>query len=198
MRRCDLVDEGLVAGGEVADHVGLMRGGAAGEHGGDERGSAGSADVAGEVGEAGDVVVLGLLYADVGDGVDGNEEEGEAGGLEDAQEDEASIADAEVHGVHRDERAGEHEEAVGDELARVDLADEEADDRHHGHHHEACGREDHAGELRGVAEQGLDELRDEDGGAVEGEAKHEHQDEADGEVAALEEGEIEDGAMVDA
>ncbi len=78
---------------------------------------------------------------------------------------------------------GEHDEAIGDELARIDLADEEADDGHHGHHHEAGGREDQAGELGGVAEQGLDELRDEDGGAVEREAEHEHQDEADGEVA---------------
>ena len=84
----DLVHEGRVAGGEVADHVGLVRGGAAGEHGGHERCSAGAADVAGEVGEAGDVVVLRLLHADVGDGVDGDEEEGEARGLEAAQEDE--------------------------------------------------------------------------------------------------------------
>ena len=97
-----------------------------------------------------------------------------------------------------DQRDGQHEEAVGDELARVDPADEEADDGHHAHHHEAGGREHQAGEFGGVAEQGLDELRDEDGGAVEREAEHEHQDEADGEVAALEEREIEDGPVADA
>ena len=91
---------------EVADHVVLVRGGAAREHGGQEGRSAGAADVAGEVGEAGDVVVLRLLHADVGDGVDGDEEEGEAGGLEAAQKDEVVVADAEIHGVHGDQRRG--------------------------------------------------------------------------------------------
>ena len=44
----------------------------------------------------------------------------------------------------------------------------------------------------------MDELRDEDGGGVEREAEDEHQGEADGEVAALEESEVEDGAVADA
>jgi hypothetical protein len=135
----DLIGEGLVAAGEVADHAAFVRGRAAGEHGGEEGCSAGAADVAGEVGEAGDVVALGLLYADVGDGIDGDEEEGESGGLEAAEEDEAGIADGEVHGVHGDQREGKHAEAVEHELAGVDLAGEEAHYGHHAHHHESGG-----------------------------------------------------------
>src|SRR5258708_35838283 len=116
------MDEGVVAGGQVANQVVFVRGGATGEHGGDEGCSARAADVAGEVGEAGDVVVLGLLYTDVGDGVDGDEEEGEARGLEDAQEDEASVANAEIHRVHGDEREGNHREPEPHHLPSVDLA----------------------------------------------------------------------------
>src|ERR1700733_9506115 len=55
--------------------------------------------------------------------------------------------------------------------------------------------EDETGKFGGVAKQCLDELRNEDGGAVQREAKHEHQDKADGEVAALEQGEANNGAM---
>ena len=51
---------------------------------------------AGEVGEAGNVVVFASLHADIGDGVDRDEEKGQTGGLEHAHEDEFAVADVEV------------------------------------------------------------------------------------------------------
>src|SRR4051794_11791561 len=97
--------------------------------------------------------------------------------------------------MHGDQGDGQHDEPVGDELARVDLADEKTDHRHHAHHHHSGGREHKAGELRSVAEQCLYELRDEDRSAIEGEAENEHQQKADGEVAALEQREVQDRSM---
>src|SRR4051812_46507274 len=71
-----LLHKGLIAGGQVTDHVCLVRSSQAGKHRGDERCAARPTNIAREIREAGDVVALGLLYPDVGDHVDRNEQKG--------------------------------------------------------------------------------------------------------------------------
>ena len=80
---------------------------AAGEDGDEEGGAAAAADVAGEIHEAGDVVVLLAGDVGVGEGVDGDEEEGEAGGLEDAHPGDVGVAGLGIDGAQREEGGGE-------------------------------------------------------------------------------------------
>ncbi len=157
--------------------------------------SAGSTDVSRKIGQAGDVVVLVLLHTHIGDRVDWNEEKGQTGGLEDAHEHQLAIADTQVDLRHVQQADGEIEEAEGNQLARVHLAGKKADHRHHGHHHEAGRREHKPGKLRGIPQQRLDELRNQDGRAVQGEAQHKHQDEGDREGPSGEQGQVQQGAI---
>ena len=83
--------------------------------------------------------------------------------------------------------------AEADHDARVEFAERAPCDGHHDHHHEACGREDHAGAFGGVAEEDLQVLRDENGRAEEHHAEDELQKDGGAEVAVLKEFEVDDG-----
>ena len=63
------------------------------------------------------------------------------------------------------------------------------------HEREAAGGDGHAGLAGGVAHDFLQELRDEDGGGVEDDADHEHDELGHADVAALEEAQVEDGVF---
>ena len=130
-----LAHKSFAGAGEKAAHRVFMRGGSSGEHGGHERRAGRAANVARQVGQAGDVVAFALFHAHIGERVDGDEQEREPGGLEAAHEDELAIAEPEVQLAHVEHAQREHHEAIGQQLARVDLAGKGADHGHHGHHH---------------------------------------------------------------
>ena len=127
-----------------------------------------------------DVVVFGLFHADIGNGVDGNKEKGQTRSLENAHKDKLAVTDAEVDIGHVDEAGSEHKKAKTDQFAGIDFAGQEANDGHHGHHHEAGRGEHETSQLGGIAKKSLDELRNENRCAVEGEAQDEHEHKADG------------------
>ncbi len=70
--------------------------------------------------------------------------------------------------------------------------DQPADHRHQGHDRETARRYDHARQRRGVAQQILRQQRDHRGAAKQHEAQHEHEDESGGEIAVLEQGQVDD------
>jgi len=184
------------AGAGVGGELHLVGLGGAGEEGSEQCCAGGAAEVSGEVGEAGDLVGLGGWHADVVERADGDEDQWEADDLEGSPEGDGAKA-----GVERE--AGEIVEACGgdavadaDEEAGVHAADEASSDNHHGHKDEAAGGEHHAGALCGVAEEGLEVLRDEDRGAEEHHAEDELEEDGGAEVAVFEELEVDDGVGV--
>jgi hypothetical protein len=77
----------------------------------------------------------------------------------------------------------------------VEFGREGAGDGEEDHEDEAAGGDGHAGLAGGVAHDFLEVLRDEDGGGVEAGADHEHDELGHGDVAALEEAEVDDGVV---
>ena len=174
----------------MGGEIGLMHLGAAGKHGGDKGNSEAAAKIAHQVDHGRDLVVLLLRHTDVADGVDGDEEESQSNRLVDAIHHGGSEIDAQIERTHVEHGRSQSDEAEGDQFARIDARDQVPDDGHHGHDHQASGRKRHAGQLRGVSHHGLQKLRNQDGGAVEHETEGEHQQVADGEVAVLQQTQI--------
>ncbi len=155
----------------------------AGEEGGQQRGADGATEVAREVGEAGDLVGLRAWDADVVEGADGDEDERQSDDLEHAPERDGAEAGVEREPceVVESECGGRYAEQT---MRRGSILPQgAAGDHHHDDHDEAAGREDEAGALRGVAEQDLEVLRDEDGGAEEHHAEDELEEDGGAEVA---------------
>ena len=187
-------------GDGVGDNVGseglLVGLGGAGDEGGEERGAGAAADVAGEVGEGGDLVGFFERHADVVEGADGNEDEGQRHHLEDAPLGDGAEGGVEIEPGEVVDAEGGAEVSGGGHGARIDLADGAAGDEHHEHEGETGGGEHHAGAFGGVAEQGLQVLRDEDGGAEEHHAEDELEEDGGAEVSVLEELDVDDGVGV--
>ena len=78
-------------------------------------------------------------------------------------------------------------------LRAIEFGRERSGDGEEEHEHESAGGDGHAGLAGGVAHDLLQELRDEDGGGVEGDADHEHDELGHADVAAREEAQVEDG-----
>ena len=186
---------GAVAGGGVLDEEGLVALGETGEQGGDDGDADRAADVAGEGAEAGDLVVFVLRDAGVAERVDGDEEEGEADSDAGAPTDGGPEGDLGVDVGHAPESPGGDDEADGDEDAGVEFGCERTGDGEEEHEDEAAGGDGHAGLAGGVAHDFLQELGDEDGGGVEGDSDHEHDELGHGEVAVFEEAEVDDGVV---
>ena len=129
-------------------------------------------------------------------GVDRDEEKSQARGLVDARPGEGRVVGVERQAAHVPERRRRDGQAEGDHEPHVDDADQPPDDRHQRHHGEPAGRDDEAGVGRGVAEELLDQLGDQDRAAEQDEAQHHHQDVGEREVAALEQMEVDDRVVV--
>ena len=80
--------------------------------------------------------------------------------------------------------AGEPE---SDQIARIQLTDGDPNDRHEEEHDNTSRRQNHPGGRGGVAEQSLQQLRNQYGTSVECQAKHEHHEAGYREGAVLQE-----------
>ena len=152
--------EGRVAGGGVVREHGQVLLALAGKQGGDEADADASAEVAHEGGESADLVVFFLRDARVAERVDGDEEEGQAEGDDDAPTDGQAEADVEIDLGHAPEAEGGDDEADGDELAGIEFGRECAGDGEEGHEHESAAGDGHAGLAGGVAHDLLEKLRE--------------------------------------
>src|SRR5271170_5928648 len=128
----------------------------------------GAADVAHEVEDAAGVAELLVVQGPVSCDVDRDEDEGEAeasdedggqeGGGGDVQRDVAEVESCEAEG----------DEADGEEVTRVDLVGEVADERQAADGADAAGRDHQASGEGGVSEQFLIEEGQDDDGGVDG------------------------------
>jgi hypothetical protein len=96
---------------------------------------------------------------------------------------------------HSEEAVGGDDESDGDEFAGVEFGRECSRDWEKDHEDEAAGRDSHSGLAGGVAHDFLEVLRNEDGGGVERCSDHEHDELGHGDVASLEEAQVDDGVV---
>jgi hypothetical protein len=82
-------------------------------------------------------------------------------------------ADTKIDIRDMEEPEGGEGETYRDDRARVELGGQDTSDRHHDGKRGSSGRQCHARQLRGVAEIVLQELRQQNGAAVENHAKDE-------------------------
>jgi methylmalonyl-CoA epimerase len=136
-----------------------------------------------------------LRNSGVAKGVDGDEEEGQSDGDDGAPAYGEAEVDLLVDVSHSEEAVGGDDESDGDQLAWVEFGRERSCDWEEDHENEAAGGDGHAGLASGVAHDFLEVLRDEDGGGVEGCSDHEHDELGHGNVAALEEAQVDDGVV---
>ena len=85
----------------------------------------------------------------------------------------------------------------GQQFARLDLAHENADDRHEQERSQAARKHGHAGFQSGVSHERLQPQWKQDGAAIEHEAQHGHKKDAGGVSAVLEDPEIHHGMAGD-
>ena len=146
----------------------------ASEQRGDKTDADATSQVAHECGEPADLVVLLLRDSGVAERIDGNEQEWQAEGDEDAPTDRHAEADVEIDGGHSPKAEGCDDETHGDEFARIEFGRECACYREEEHEHQAAGGNGHAGLAGGVAHDFLEKLRDQHSGGVKRDAHHEH------------------------
>ena len=177
----------------VAGEIGLALLGGAGDESGDQSDANAAADVADEADHAGDLIIFLARDVDIGQDVGGNENEGEAEDLIDAQHGGGAEIDAKGQvGAHVIERGGGDAETKTHHGALIEFGNEKTGERHHEHHGEAAGGERFAGADGGVAEEQLQELGDEHGGAIEHDAQDEHETHGDAEIALFQERQFDD------
>jgi len=179
-----------------SDDLVLMELGAASDHGLRGRDSDGAADIAEQVEDAAGVSDFLVAQRGVtlrGDG-DEDEAEGEAG--DDDGPEKRPGADAEVDVAEGERHESEDDEAEGEQVARVHLVGEHADDGHGHDGAESARANDDAGGEGGVAEQLLIVEREQGDGGVDRNSEEKDEQAADGEVAVAEDTQADDGGAI--
>ena len=143
------------------------------DEGGEQRCACAAADVAGEIGEAGDLIALLRGDTDVVECADGDEDEWQGHHLENAPDSSRAECCVQVEPRKVVDADGGAEIASATWRGSTLLARRLRRDDHHDHEHESGGREHHTGSFGGVAEQGLQILRDKDRRAKEHHAEDE-------------------------
>src|ERR1039458_6552047 len=173
-----------------------MHSGAAGEQGLGDGDADRSADVAHEVEEAAGIANLLVAQSAVGGGGDGDKDERQGESCNENREQQGGGGDVEVDAAEVERGEAEDSESEGEQVARVDLVGEIADDGHAADGADAAGRDHQAGSEGSVAEQLLIEERQDDDGGVDGDAEQEDERAADSEVAVLKQLEIDHGLVL--
>ena len=110
--------------------------------------------------------------------------------LKEAQPRGVAEAHGEVNRRHVEQCKRRNGEAEGQQVAGIHTRNQNADDGHADEGGDAAEGERFAGIERGVAHDGLQHLRNQDGGAVERDAEDEHHEEGKREGAAAEEAQL--------
>src|SRR3974390_2397142 len=185
-----------IGGRSVGDEVGLVDLALAGQERRQHGNAHAATEVADEVANAGDLVAHVPGDSDVAEDADRDEDESQAGHLVTAPKDHGPEIDGEAEVGDVVERDRGHGEAAGNHVAGIDFGGQQAGDGEEEDQHEARGRQDFTGLLRGVAHHGLQEERYQNGGAKQGSAEDEVEEHGGGEIAVLEQLQFENGVRM--
>ena len=180
---------------QMIDEIILMHLRAAGDDRCRNRNADAAAEIAGDIDERGGLAGLFRRQPGIGRRGDRNEDERQADRLEHPRpgvESEIGLAGERGHVEHRQP---DRHHAAGDEIFHRDVGGEDADHRHQQQHRQSPRHQSETGQRRRILIDGLQQLRDELGGAEQDRADGQHHQRGGGEGGVPVKPEVDDRVL---